>query len=462
MAFDSEVFAPAEGHLWGGPARPGAMAGGEGARPAGPAGPPPPAGGAPAGGGRVAARAALGARAEARAALGPPGEAARRGGAAGLRAALAEASQAVAGGLEAGAAPPRALLEAGAAWCAEAAGLASAASGKAGMGEAEAAALLRVAHEALLAGAGMLEAGAQEGASEAAGLGMLGEAQALATAHAAGTGKSPGLVATVAFGAASLFERAAERATEEGQGGQKAAVAQAQKYLLWRASVARAQAWGHQGLTYLEGDGEEAGLARRCTLHALKVLQESRVSPGYGQEKSTCRKFEAGVLGQLTRIDRSVESQNAIVYFKRVPAELPAPLAPKILAVPTKFEAPVRPLEEGEEMLAKPTRVPRESEAGVLPPERQRPGCRGFRFLAVCVAMPALALISLVGYAASLVLLPAALLCPCVGALPLLAARSIELLAKAPFHACLWASAAPARDPTPPPVPRAQPADAEV
>jgi hypothetical protein len=307
----------------------------------------------------------------------------------------------------------------------------------------------------------MLEAGAPEGASEAAGLGMLGEAQALATAHAAGTGKSPGLVATVAFGAVTLFERAAERAAAEGEGGQTGAVARTQKYLLWRASVARAQAWGHQGLTYLEGDGEEAGLARRCTLHALKVLQEGRVSPGYGQEKSACRRFEAGVLGQLTRIDRSVESQNAIVYFKRVPEELPAPLAPKILAVPTKFEAPVSPLEEGEEMLPKP-KVPREPEAGALPPERQRPGCRGLRLLAVCVAMPALALISLVGYAASLVLRPASLLCPCVGALPLLAARSIELLAKAPFHACLWASTAPARDPTPPPVPRPPPAYAEV
>ena len=359
-------------------------------------------------------------------------------------------------------APPRALLEAGAAWCAEAAGLAAAAAGGAGVEESEAAALLRVAHEALLAGAGMLEAGAQEGASEAAGLGMLGEAQDLAAAHAAGTGKSPKLVAAVAFGAASLFARAAERAAAEGEGGQEAAVARAQKYLLWRAGVARALAWGHQGLTYLEDGGEEAGLARRCTLHALGVLQEGRVSPGYGQEKSACRRFEAGILGQLTRIDRSVESQNAIVYFKRVPAELPAPLAPRILAEPRKFEAPAGPLEEGKDLRTQPTGLPGDDEAGALPPEWQRRGCRILRLLAVCVAMPALALISLLGYAASLVLFPIAFLCPCAGALPLLAARSIELLAKAPFHACLWASALPARAPAQAPGPRAPPADAAV
>ena len=57
--------------------------------------------------------------------------------------------------------------------------------------------------------------------------------------------------------------------------------------------------------------------------------------------------------------------------------------------------------------------------------------------------MPALALISLAGYAASAFLWPAALLCPCVGCLPLLAAKCIAVVAKLPFHACLWATAPP-------------------
>merc|ERR1719321_2120689 len=118
------------------------------------------------------------------------------------------------------------------------------------------------------------------------------------------------------------------------------------------------------------------------TLHALGVLQEGRVSPGYGQEKSACRRFEAGILGQLTRIDRSVESQNAIVYFKRVPAELPAPLAPRILAEPRKFEAPAGPLEEGKDLRTQPTGLPGDDEAGALPPEWQRRGCRILRRLA--------------------------------------------------------------------------------
>ena len=282
------------------------------------------------------------------------------------------------------------------------------------------------------------------GASQAAKLGMLGEAQALAAAHAATSGMSPGLVAAVAFGAAGLFERAAAGwKTASAQGWdkppQRGGAARAEKYLLWRAGAARALAWAHQGVSYLENGGEEAGLARRCTLSALQEL-EARVAPGFGQEKAACDRFQKELGALLRRIDRSVESQNAIVFFKNVPAERPAPLPAKYIASPLKFTVP-EGAGVGQEAVPPPPR------AGAGPPESSNGGRtlgrRALRLFAVCVAMPALALISLGGFAASLVLWPAALLCPCVGCLPLLTAKCIEVVAKLPFRACLWASALP-------------------
>lgn len=163
--------------------------------------------------------------------------------------------------------------------------------------------------------------------------------------------------------------------------------------------------------------------------------------------------------------------QNDTIYYNHIPEELPTPPEPKRLVTPTGFQLPapslavlkgvastccawsgagvgsasLPPHQLGTSMGTK------QAVAGQPPAELSTPatGQEGtsdtacWRWLLVIIALPLLAIISVVGIVVWVVLLPLKCCCCPVGMIAQLVWDAFEWMIKAPLRGLLWASGKP-------------------
>ena len=170
--------------------------------------------------------------------------------------------------------------------------------------------------------------------------------------------------------------------------------------------------------------------------------------------------------------------ENDTIYYKNVPEELPNPPEPKRLATPTEYQLPAPSLAVSEgiastcyaqpaqgSMVYSTTGLASDQPSTSMPRARQviasqpgqQPGPQQaadrdqevpsdtacWRWLLVVIALPLLAIISLVGAVVWIVLLPLKCCCCPVGMVAQLVWDAFEWMIKAPLRGLLWASGKP-------------------
>ena len=170
--------------------------------------------------------------------------------------------------------------------------------------------------------------------------------------------------------------------------------------------------------------------------------------------------------------------ENDTIFYNHIPDELPTPPEPKRLATPTEYQLPAPSMEAIEgtasacyaqsaqspaamQCLGSPADQLSVSHAGGNDIVASQPGqtvahqqtsdlqsegssnTACWRWLLVIVALPLLAIISLVGIVVWIVLLPLKCCCCPVGMVAQLVWDAFEWLIKAPLRGLLWASGKP-------------------
>lgn len=176
-----------------------------------------------------------------------------------------------------------------------------------------------------------------------------------------------------------------------------------------------------------------------------------------------CSSFSLAVL--------QCKGENDTIIYNHIPDELPGPPEPKRLATPTEYRLPAPSLAVSEGV-ASTCYIPNgagvasaslavdlpgtkqlvASQPGQQPVEPQASAATGkegtsdtacWRWLLVIIALPLLAIISLVGIVVWIVLLPLKCFCCPVGIIAQLVWDVIEWIIKAPLRGLLWASGKP-------------------
>ena len=169
--------------------------------------------------------------------------------------------------------------------------------------------------------------------------------------------------------------------------------------------------------------------------------------------------------------------ENDTILYKHIPEELPSPPEPKRLASPTEYQLPAPSLAVTEGIASTCYAQPAQGKAGSslasgtaeqlstnmpggnqviasqpgqaslqpAPDTKQadQPDTACWRWLLVVIALPLLAIISLVGVIVWIVLLPLKCCCCPVGMIAQLVWDAFEWLIKAPLRGLLWASGKP-------------------
>lgn len=170
--------------------------------------------------------------------------------------------------------------------------------------------------------------------------------------------------------------------------------------------------------------------------------------------------------------------ENDTILYKHIPEELPSPPEPKRLATPTEYQLPAPSLAVSEGIAsvcyAQPAQLavgassaawtapqpstsmpdakhavashPQQavgSEQSAATDQEKPPSTACWRWLLVIVALPLLAIMSLIGIVVWIVLLPLKCCCCPVGMIAQLVWDAFEWLIKAPLRGLLWASGKP-------------------
>ena len=168
--------------------------------------------------------------------------------------------------------------------------------------------------------------------------------------------------------------------------------------------------------------------------------------------------------------------ENDTIYYNHIPDELPSPPEPKRLANPTEYQLPAPSLAVSEGIAStcyaqnsagfgsaslaagqpgtsmsgsKQLVASQPGQQSVRPQQTAATGKEGtsdtacWRWLLVIIALPLLAIISLVGIVVWIVLLPLKCCCCPVGMIAQLVWDAFEWLIKAPLRGLLWASGKP-------------------
>ncbi|QDZ20957.1 hypothetical protein A3770_04p34750 [Chloropicon primus] len=254
----------------------------------------------------------------------------------------------------------------------------------------------------------------------------LSDAKSITVAIAIEKKSSNGLVSALAHDAAQVFENR----QSDGDGLRP----KWKFYALWKEQVCKSLALAFQALHNLElGEG---GIAKLCSSTALRDYNDvgilSRDSyDGCGKPSATAdhAAYDESCIKFLSETARRAERENAIVHMKGTATSLPPPVKrglPRVEEIEPGMPAPKECVIEIPEDASKDGKQSNNS-------------C--FRRTMVYLAMPLLALISLMGAVVWLLLLPLKLipcLCPVACGLQLLW-EAIEYMLKAPLHACVWA-----------------------
>jgi len=254
------------------------------------------------------------------------------------------------------------------------------------------------------------------------------DAQSIAVSTAIERESNPTLIASLAFFSNSVLND--ELSKGDGSGVKGFAFEKWLKYAEYKATQSKAIGYAYQGLSLLEQ--EEGGKARRCSQQALEYLSLAiDFSSAYHSKKPKTDSTDDAQYHQelrrlLQQIDRRTERENAIVYMRAVPVELPPPIEKK--GITPAITMNDLPPSEGYQEAKEEQRKEGESKFSCL------------KCVATCICMPLLLLISLIGFIVSILLLPCKLVCCPCGMILQGAWNLIEWMLKAPLRAIQWSA----------------------
>ncbi|CAK0784762.1 hypothetical protein CVIRNUC_007966 [Coccomyxa viridis] len=303
--------------------------------------------------------------------------------------------------------------------------------------------------------------------AQAFSLACIAEAQALTVLRAVQKGNAPSLVASLATDASAAFKSAAGTA-----GGVVISAKAESKFLLFadyqaKAMEALSQAFaGQEALT-----SQQAGTALAYLGSAKSQLAAAQgASKAYdrAQPVTSATEHEYADLELKQTIEKQhdrAERDNKSVYFQHIPAaDTLAQTQPRRLVTATACVLPAPADLVNEALMESFAEVPpdkankmsgvpaasataagktEDSKPDEEPGKPQPKGGAWWQWLLVIVAMPFLAIISLVGAIVWVILLPVKCFCCPLGCAAQLLWSAVEWLLKAPFRALLWASGKP-------------------
>ncbi|KAL3151995.1 hypothetical protein ABBQ32_001116 [Trebouxia sp. C0010 RCD-2024] len=300
----------------------------------------------------------------------------------------------------------------------------------------------------------------------------LADAQSITVLRAIQKGNAPSLVAALACDTAAMYQAAAQAFNHPScsSHGSKAC-----RYAEWKLLIFQGYMYAFTGLHHLKS--HEGGKAVQCAGEATSLCQAAVKAAAAFDKAAPASVPVDHVHFDVTFGDCSAsvyakcKRQNDTIYYNHIPEELPTPPEPKRLVTPTGFQLPapslavlkgvastccawsgagvgsasLPPHQLGTSMGTK------QAVAGQPPAELSTPatGQEGtsdtacWRWLLVIIALPLLAIISVVGIVVWVVLLPLKCCCCPVGMIAQLVWDAFEWMIKAPLRGLLWASGKP-------------------
>lgn len=310
----------------------------------------------------------------------------------------------------------------------------------------------------------------------------LADAQSITVLRAIQKGNAPSLIAALAHDTANMYQAAAQ-AFKQVASTSKLGSKQG-RYAEWKLLVFQGYMYAFTGLTHLSN--HEGGKAVWCADEARSLSQSASKAAGHFDKAAPASlpadhaQFDAAFIDCVSNVYNKCKRENDTIFYNHIPEELPSPPPPKKLATPTEYQLPPlsaevsagaanafhMPADQAFGSAAPQLRGSAEDQASISragtshvvasqpgqPAGSQQAGASDdqssvntacWRWLLVIVALPLLAIVSVVGVVVWIVLLPLKCFCCPIGMVAQLIWDVFEWLIKAPLRGLLWASGKP-------------------